>query len=451
MRAFFLLTVIVFVGACSNGILNWGAVAPDGATPISAAAVLDTSFGQGGYVVTQVGSSNVRGTSMALQADGRILVAGYTAPALPIRKDIVVARFTASGALDTTFGGTGIVTTDASGVESVGAETYDEQANGIAVDPSGRIYVVGKGALLEPSSDFLLLRYLNTGELDGNFHFNGVVYHRLRNGEEEGAKAIAFNDSIQPVVIGDTRNVDSEPSFGAIRLLDDGALDTAFGSSGIRIIPLSTIVASATSVLIEQGTGNIYMGGSAVAGTDYDFVIASLLPTGNVNQSFGQGFTGVGLFQPSAHGDVLSFAMASGTGTSPRFLMAGSAKVGSKNNFGLAGVLSNGQLDAAFANSGFPVTSMSSGEDVARGVVIVDDKIVLIGNSDSNLNVALARFLPSGQLDTTFGTQGRLVFSFDGKAVTIQAATLTSDGKLLMAGTIADGAIDKLFLGRMIL
>src|SRR5258708_2529551 len=70
---------------------------------------LDVTFGNNGEVITDFGA-NDRATSMTVQADGSIVVAGHTDGWL--NGDVIVARYTAAGALDTTFGTGGKVITD---------------------------------------------------------------------------------------------------------------------------------------------------------------------------------------------------------------------------------------------------------------------------------------------------------------------------------------------------
>jgi len=89
---------------------------------------LDTSFGSGGKVTTDFGGSDA-GYSVALQPDGKIVVAGYAG------LDFALARYNSDGALDTSFGTGGKVTTDFSGGRDVGYS--------VALQPDGKIVVAG--------------------------------------------------------------------------------------------------------------------------------------------------------------------------------------------------------------------------------------------------------------------------------------------------------------------
>ncbi|MEZ5842231.1 MAG: hypothetical protein R3D27_00675 [Hyphomicrobiaceae bacterium] len=120
---------------------------------------LDTSFGSGtGKVTTAIGPGDNFGYSMALQADGRILAAGPASNGTDT--DFAVARYNSDGSLDTTFGGTGFVTTP------IGNGT--DEAYGILVQPDGKIIVSGT-SFNGSDGDFALIRYNADGTLDTTF------------------------------------------------------------------------------------------------------------------------------------------------------------------------------------------------------------------------------------------------------------------------------------------
>src|SRR5262249_13706627 len=116
---------------------------------------LDTSFDGDGKVTTAVGTGDDQGYSVAIQADGRILVAGYTWNGA--HYDFALARYNSDGSLDTSFDGDGRLTT------AIG--TDDGQAYSVAIQADGRIVVAGSSA----NADFALARYNADGSLDASF------------------------------------------------------------------------------------------------------------------------------------------------------------------------------------------------------------------------------------------------------------------------------------------
>ena len=108
---------------------------------------LDTSFGGTGKVMTDFMASYDFADSIAIEADGKIVAAGYTDP--PI-SDFALARYNSDGSLDTSFGGTGKITTDFSRSEA--------QARSVAIQADGKIVAAGYSG--HPSQhDFTLVRY----------------------------------------------------------------------------------------------------------------------------------------------------------------------------------------------------------------------------------------------------------------------------------------------------
>lgn len=112
-----------------TGLSLWAIILPVNAAP----GDLDTSFGNGGIVTTFVGSIHAYARSMVLQSDGKIVLAGYTDDG-SIR-DFAVVRYNPEGILDTTFNGTGKVSTDFRG--------SDDFALGVALQSDGKIVVAG--------------------------------------------------------------------------------------------------------------------------------------------------------------------------------------------------------------------------------------------------------------------------------------------------------------------
>lgn len=123
---------------------------------------LDISFGNAGYLTTNLGSDADSGNALAIQPDGKILVAGITGNT----RDFVLLRYAATGILDQSFGTQGVVTTDFFG--------GDDYANAILLQPDGKI-ILGGYAYIGTLPDFALARYENNGDLDADFGDAGLV------------------------------------------------------------------------------------------------------------------------------------------------------------------------------------------------------------------------------------------------------------------------------------
>ena len=103
-------------------------------TILTRATVLDSTFGVGGIVTTDLAGDWDFAHGMALQPDGKIVVVGRTRNVQNSQYDIVVARYTSAGVLDATFGSGGVVIT------SIGA--FDS-GHAVALQPDGGIVVAG--------------------------------------------------------------------------------------------------------------------------------------------------------------------------------------------------------------------------------------------------------------------------------------------------------------------
>ena len=116
------------------------------------------------------------------------------------------------------------------------------------------------------------------------------------------------------------------------------------------------------------------------------------------------------------------------------------------NGSNLVRLLTNGQLDLSFGNSGYA-------NDVGHGylssvLLQTDGKIVVCG--DNNGQIAIARYLTNGFQDNTFGVNGRSTFAF-GEVRNIKVIKLQSDGKIVGVGFISDGVVARRFLAMRLL
>jgi uncharacterized delta-60 repeat protein len=133
---------------------------------------LDPAFGSGGTVTAAIGSTSASASSLALQANGRLIAAGT------IDDQFGVARFLPDGSLDTSFAAHGVATT------SVGSYAY---GNVVALQPDGRIVVAGSGL-----GNFALVRYEPDGALDARFGEGGVALTAV------GSYSSAYALALQP-------------------------------------------------------------------------------------------------------------------------------------------------------------------------------------------------------------------------------------------------------------
>lgn len=237
---------------------------------------LDQSFGNGGKVLTPIGSSAIA-TSMALQPDGKIVVAGQALFGTSSR--FAVTRYKANGTLDNSFGSGGKVTTSF-GPNGAGALS-------VAIQPNGKIVVAGRRSN-GTFQRFALARYKPNGNLDtNNFGTGGKVVTPF--GPDE---AVASSVAIQPngkIVAAGFRSNGTFERFALARYKANGGLDTNnFGTAGKVTTPFGPNHARAQSVAIDAN-GGIVAAGYALNGTYNDFALARYNANGTPDTGFGTG------------------------------------------------------------------------------------------------------------------------------------------------------------------
>jgi uncharacterized delta-60 repeat protein len=168
---------------------------------------LDTTFDTDGKVTTAIGASVDRASAVAIQSDGKILVAGFSSDGFST--DFALARYNADGSLDTTFSSDGKVTT------AIGA-SYD-YASAMAIQSNGKIVVAGS-ALINYTDDFALARYNADGSLDTTFQIAGKATTAIRS--DDSAHAVAIQSDGKIVVVGETwGGSPSNSDFALVRYL----------------------------------------------------------------------------------------------------------------------------------------------------------------------------------------------------------------------------------------
>lgn len=133
---------------------------------------LDSSFGSGGKVTTDVAGNSDVAFAVAIQPDGKIVVTGM---ALNIYPDIVVVRYNSDGSLDTGFDGDGIVLTNVYAIDTTDFSDNSHYGWTMAIQPDGKILVGGYSSDENMDHDFTVLRYNINGSLDSSFDADGFV------------------------------------------------------------------------------------------------------------------------------------------------------------------------------------------------------------------------------------------------------------------------------------
>lgn len=237
---------------------------------LAAPGDLDPSFGNAGLVTTDFGGRGDFGLAVALQSDGKIVAAGNsssTAGAFSL--SFAVARYNPNGTLDPTFGSGGTVLTGFGGSLSAAAD--------VAVQPDGKILAVGFVA-----GDFGIARYNANGMLDPTFGTGGLVTTDF--GGFDQANGVALQPDGKVVVVGPLQG-----TIGVARYNSDGSLDATFGSGGKVVTDASPSFDGAFDVAIWSGKIVVGGGTGLYGSGASDFQVVRYNADGSLDPSFGGG------------------------------------------------------------------------------------------------------------------------------------------------------------------
>jgi uncharacterized delta-60 repeat protein len=445
---------------------------------------IDSSFGIDGKVIIDSGITS-EGTALAVQSDGKIVVAG-NAGNYPDRS-MVVLRLTSNGVLDTTFGSNGILSLPMIFPKDVEVLSDD------------KILIAALGDVPDSSLDTLQVAKLNAnGSPDTTFGVNGIAsstYSGLGSSPDE---MVIQSDGKIVVSGGNYYN-----TVGVIhRFNADGSSDATFGTGGVREIigPNNTRMSFWGGVVILPD-GKLLLAGSALpSSTDFSSIfLMKLNSDGSSDNTFGTQF---GMIFHSLSGNSSSSAsdmklqsdgkiVVSGSRSSEAIVVRFDPAGAIDATFGNGGIasLAPGTYTTAIALQGsniivlgaYPITvgMSNSGMFIARlnqaGTILTyADQSIFVGKQDQARDVAIqpdgkivaagfsantrgrpvasvTRLLPDGTLDTAFGNGGRVAFNSGISESEAYAVNIQPDGKILIAGRHSENSIyyGSIFVARL--
>lgn len=334
---------------------------------------IDDQFGDKGIVKTKIGR-NCYPRNISLTPDGRIIVAGW-AYVSEERVGITLAMYTPAGTLDSGFGNRGILIFP--------SDYLDSTVQTLAVQRDGKILISGgtTGNRPFPHTRRLprsfLLRINSDGTFDSTFGDNAVVAQdsppwALRLQDDGKIVAAQFAQSQQYTSIVITR-YDAE-----------GKPDKTFGANGKSVVP-TTFNRIATGALFALGNGQLVtLLGSLEKEPTHSVIAVRLNQDGSLDSNFGQ--TGVAVSTTQFwHYSNVKFGMSiDGT-----YWIAGHSLRPRKPedlyyyyDYGVAHLLTDGKIDSSFGSGGMRVVSVGSETDDAQGVVVEQNsRPIVIGHS----------------------------------------------------------------------
>jgi uncharacterized delta-60 repeat protein len=416
-----------------------------GATPINLVKI-DPTFGTNGITTVDVAGPGSGGPNtdhedepywVAVQPDGKLVVAGKADNPATNNMDFAVLRFLQNGSLDATFGWHGIVL-----VDFVGAH---DEALSVAIQPDGKIVLAGLAGRSNGNSDFGLARLNANGSRDTSFGWNGIVMTDFFGQPDQALGLVLLPDG--KLVAG---GYASRPSTGSdlalARYNANGSIDKTFGIGGLSIADYWGKTDAMYKIAL-QPDGKLVGNGIATRpdGTT-DFAVARFNANGAPDTTFGWGGRVATDFFGKSDLGLSLLLMPDGK------IVAGGLAFNPATNsqdLALAKYNTNGSIDTSFATSGAPglvVTDYFGLYDQALWLILQPDgKILALGHAkhpDRSFEFALARFTPTGVLDPSFGVGGHVTTDFFGGPDGMHTGAMFPDGTLIGIGDAYHPATD---------
>jgi len=339
---------------------------------------LDSTFGNNGIVTTdlQIGSEDVA-YSVALQSDGKIILAGYSDNGS--NKDAALIRYNSNGTIDSTFGTNGIVITD----------FENNQQDEIKVlkihQLTGNIIVGGASAISTSIGKPVIARYTSSGNLDTSFNSTGIKL--LWIVANDNARIFSVEDLVvasngKISAVGWRKQISTTISieYWACRVLSNGVPDISFSGDGVVQYGDGNGTSSAYGLLLNSNQDFILCGTKQYS-VDYSFRLLKINANGTIPASsiYYTGYTsGINKANKIAEDNNGNFVFIGNSGSATN----SSFTIGRLNSADLT-------ADINFGTSGFTSTTFGNAINECYNLSIQsDNKIVVVGYSGTDFSIA---------------------------------------------------------------
>lgn len=347
---------------------------------------LDSSFGTYGRQFTSFDTTYITTAfSAALQADGKIVVAGqheaYSREEVPTTI-VAIARYNADGNLDNTFGSDGKVTK----LFGTNPVQFHSGANSVAIQADEKI-VIGGFKQAPGMKEFLLLRYHSNGLIDSSFGTDGVVTTNFGAADAHAYKVLIQKDG-KIIAVGT-----STDAVAIARYNIDGSLDHSFHGDG-KLTTSKGVDYYVASSAVLQKDGKIVVAGhkTDIHSFFYEMLALRYQSNGSLDSSFGTNgiqTTDFSFTDPRANAVAVQ--------EDGKILISGLRKIYGTYEFAIARLLSDGNLDFSFDIDGKVTTAFDTNDSYINTMALQKDNKIIVGGV-SNGHFALARYFSGIEL-----------------------------------------------------
>jgi uncharacterized delta-60 repeat protein len=236
----------------------------------AATGKLDPTFGVGGKVMTDLGPGEDCAWAVALQQDGKIVVAGESSKSASNAApgfDMVMVRYDSDGKKDHEFGAGGVVRANFLGFYNSG--------RALAIQPDGRIVVAGGVGWGTGGGevDTVVARFMKDGKPDSTFGLNGSGFRSVDVGGQDCAFAVGLQADGKIVTAGRYLGPSGKYGFSVTRVTTDGSPDSTFGTPG-GVTHFVGANAEASALAIQLDGSIVVAGYGTVADGHRNFAVA---------------------------------------------------------------------------------------------------------------------------------------------------------------------------------
>lgn len=402
------------------------------------AGTLDNAFGTNGAVTMSYRAGDESFVyGIAVQNDGKIVLGGWSSiGGFDGTDSLAVARLEDSGALDTSFNGTGTSVITVPGRKHGAAQS-------LVLAPDGKILLGGRATPDQGRTDFVVARVNTDGTADGTFGESGTTYSEI-GPSSEMAYDVHVQPDGKPILVGFSSDSDNgdEEYFAFARYGTDGKLDSSFDSDGKKTIKFADNVRAYPDASALQPDGKIVAIGHVGNSNDgWQLGAARVNPDGSDDASFGTG----GKMTTALGGDTpfpnRILVAADGSSWVAGTLTAGTGSTRTSSAF-LAKLTPNGTLDPSFGNGGFIKPQLDGYHSNVQLGVDRQGRFVLVMTyrpasmaPSSDERLLIARLAADGSLDASYGEGGS--FKIDAKQ-SVRCITQDALGRIVVGGMTSD-------------
>ena len=374
----------------------------------------DSTFSDDGLQTTDFNSSYSFASRVAVQKDGKIVVAGLS------EQNFALARYNANGSLDSSFSNDGKFLTDF-------LSYFSDGVCAITIQNDGKIVIAGSISAITNTPDFVVARYNADGSTDSSFSEDGKQTTDF-NSWSERATSITIQDDGKIVVAGTIEDYE----FAIVRYNADGSPDNKFGKDGKQIAHLSDYERNESSSIAIQTDGKILVAGFAEKeGRLSDFALVRFKTNGSLDSSFSD--DGWQTTDFDSLNNTADFVAIQDNG---KVVVAGASSIPGQSvrgNVCIARYNANGSLDNTFNDNGKINRALSFKEgntEYTSAAIQKDGKIVAAGHTQKAINEQeyfVIRYNVDGSIDSNFASNGKQTVGLEIAAIAIQP-----DGKILV-------------------